>query len=75
MNHFVRGLGYLMTASGQALSVILAAYYGGEYLKHNYSAFVYWDLVVWPLAILAVGHGFFVIIKNYSKLERINDDN
>ena len=69
MNQFVKGLGYLMAASGQAVSVILAAYFGGAYLKTRYPSFAYWDLLVWSLATLAVMHGFFVIIRNYTRME------
>ena len=70
MNHFIRIFGYLLGANGQAVFLLIGSAYLVPYLEERFPQNFEWSAVVWPLAVAAVIHSYFIIIRAMIRLEQ-----
>ena len=62
-----RALSYLIAAQFQAIGLILAAWWLGEWLNDHHPVSFNWYAVTFPVAVVGVGQSFYVVIRHALK--------
>ena len=72
MNNLTKALSYLISAQFQALGLIFAAWWVGDWLNSNHPRDFSWYVVTFPVGILAIGQSFFLIIRQVMRMDKKN---
>src|SRR5688500_3724621 len=59
-----QGFSLLTAAQFQALGMLFVAWWGGNWLNVNHPMGVTWYAVTFPVAVLAIAHAFYVVIRH-----------
>jgi hypothetical protein len=59
-----RALSYVIAAQFQAVGLILVAWWGGNWLNEQHPLSFNWYAVTFPIATIAVGQTFYVVIRH-----------
>ncbi len=70
MNPMTRALTTLVVINMQVAGLIIAAFWGRDYLSLNYPLGFSWDIIIVPLLLIAIGHSYYIMIRY---LLRLND--
>lgn len=63
MNNLSKAFGYLIAGQTQAVALIIAAWFVGEWLNSHYPQNFSWYVVTIPVGVLGVAHTFYILIK------------
>lgn len=63
MDKTTRALSYLIAAQIQAITLIIAAWLGGDWLNQHYPRGFNWYVVTFTVGMLAVVQSFYVIVR------------
>ena len=66
---FVRTIGHLLAANGQAIAFIFAADWFTNYLDGEYPIAQGWGRIIWPIVVLSIAYTYFVILRNMIRSE------
>ena len=69
MNNLSKAFGYLIAGQFQAATLIIAAWFVGEWLNSNYPQDFSWYLVTVPVGVLGVAHTFYILIRYILRAE------
>lgn len=64
MNSMARALSYLIAAQLQAVSLIMLAWWGGNWLNVNHPLSFSWFAITFPVAVLGTIQTFYVVIRH-----------
>ncbi len=64
MSNLARAFSYLIAAQVQAIGLILAAWWVGDWANKSHPIFVSWYAITFPVAILGVAQTFYVVIRH-----------
>jgi hypothetical protein len=67
-----QAMGYLLAAHVQAVALILAAGWAGEWLNEHKKMGFDWNWVCYGFAVLAVAQTFFIVIRRVVIMDREN---
>lgn len=70
MNHNLRNVSYLLGANMQAVSLLLVAWWVGDYLNSNFGKSFNWMLLTFIIAGIVIVHVWYVIIKKLIAQEK-----
>ncbi len=63
MSPIAKALSTLIAAHIQAVGLVFAAWYAGEWLNASYPRSFSWYTVTFPIAVLAIAQTFYVVIR------------
>ena len=72
MNLMSQGLSMLIAAQVQAVGLIFAGWWIGDWLNQNYPMTWTWYAVTFPVAILAIAQFFYMLIRRVMKMGQKN---
>jgi len=70
MNSLTRAFSYLIAAQFQAVGLIFAAWWVGDWLNLNHPIQISWYAVTFPIGVLGVAQTFYTIIRHVFRRER-----
>lgn len=73
MASLTKGFTYVLAAQFQAIGVILAAWWFGEWLDKNHPLSFSWLAITLPVAILVIAQTFYVVVRRAYELSKTDD--
>ncbi len=70
MGKSAKAFSYLISAQVQAVTLILMAFWVGDWLNDNYQKDFNWYVVTFPISILAIVQTFYMVIKAALNLDK-----
>lgn len=70
MNNLTKAFSYLIAAQVQALTLILGAWWIGDWLNTHHPISFSWYAVTIPVGLLAMTHSFYVVIRYTMKQQK-----
>ena len=67
MRNQYKAFGYLTAANTEAIALVIAAWYGGEWLNSNYDIGIDWYIVTFPTAVLIIFKSWYRIYTVLTK--------
>lgn len=70
MNKMARGLSYLIAVGFEAVALIFGAAFVAKWLDGSYPKSFRWLSVTIPVAMVVIGHTFYVVLRAVIKMDR-----
>lgn len=70
MNQMAKALTTLIAINMQVAGLIVAAFWGRDYLARHYPLGFSWDNIIVPLLIVAIVHSYYVMIRYLMAVNR-----
>lgn len=58
-----RALSYLIAAQVQAVALCMLAWWVGDWANQNHPMAVNWYAITFPVAVIAIGQTFYVVVR------------
>jgi positive regulator of sigma E activity len=63
MSNLTKAFSYLIAAQVQAITLIVAAWWIGDYLNQHHPIGFSWFAITIPVGVIGVAHSFYVVIR------------
>ncbi len=73
MGNLTKAFSYLIAAQVQAITLIVAAWWIGDYLNQHHPIGFSWFAITIPVGILGVAHSFYLVIRYTMKQSKKAD--
>lgn len=64
MNNLTKAFSYLIAAQFQAIGLIFAAWWIGDWLNEHHPMQISWYAVTFPIGVLGVAQTFYTIVRH-----------